>query len=642
MANIAIIMPYPQLKSIADSLVTAYPRLHVMTVEYLKTEQVAERARELEAAGCDFFLARGLQAQIIREATLLPVVEMRASTQELETLLLELKEEILKEHPDSSQGHAIPLGIIGFYNMFQGTEHLSKLLQVNLRVYTCKAIEEYRPLTEQAKEDGCLGVIGGEIVMDRARELGLASRFFFMGEESMREALESASLLSYGIDQQKHQAAVLETMLSGTLAAIAQIDQDGRILRVNRSFTELLAQEETLVLGKNLRELLGDIPEELEKGISLGAAVDGAILSLKDLLVYANLSPILVEGRSEGAILTLHEGRHISQMDLALRLEFKKKGDKATYHFSDLLKQNPGLSPVLTQAKKLAKYPAPLFLFGEDGVGKRLVAECIHNESPQKDNAFVAVDCACFHPDDLTEKLFGRFGGHDKELSAIEKAREGTLYLRHIERLTPEQQYLILLLIEGEYLPTGSTKTQPFYVKLIASTEADLSAYLRDGSFRMDLYYQLCSLRLCIPPLRERREDIPLCFEETLAIWESRYKRRLHCTKEALDYLVSYDWPGNLLEMNALCQRLVLFHEGRNVDESHIKEALLGMESFEEHSLASSSLSSYDAAGQELLELLKKHRGNRDKVASELGISKTTLWRRMKRHGIARDLTMED
>ena len=193
MAKVSVLMPHPELRELAISLIAQYPRIEPIAIEYVQTGQISERARMLEREGCDLIVARGLQARIARDSVRIPVIEMRASTQELASQVLEMK------HILSKAGQRPCIGIIGFFNMFHSTERFSEILGVDLRVYVATDIEQYAFLVDRARGEGCTGVIGGEQVGQRAMQLGLAYRFLSMGEESIREAFEAASLLGYSI-----------------------------------------------------------------------------------------------------------------------------------------------------------------------------------------------------------------------------------------------------------------------------------------------------------------------------------------------------------------------------------------------------------------------------------------------------------
>ena len=637
MAKAAILMPYPDLKEVAEAVIGQYPRITPVAVEYVQTSGIAARARMLEEKGCELIIARGLQARLARAAVLIPIIEMRASSQELAGLVMELKQKM-----SVPAGQRPMMGIVGFFNMFHSTERLGEVLGVDIRLYTATGIDQYTELVDRAYEDGCRGVIGGEVVGRRAEALGIAFCFLSMGEESVREALEAASLVGYSIDLLKRSNAEMSTMLDNTFSAILQVDDAGVVRRANRAFYQLLGKEPDAVIGQEACALIDTLPQDdLKAALREGRETDAALVTLNRRYALMSITPIRVEERIEGAILTLQEGKRITEMDSRLRQERARRGFVAHYTFDQLFARNKDYQHVLAQLKRLSRYPSAVLLAGEPGTGKGILAQCIHNESLQRGGPFVTVDCSIWHSDDLDEKLFGRYGSHkDTDRSMVEIARGGTLYLRQVELLSIETQYKLLQLAQGQYLGNDSGLAVPLDVKLIISTEASLREKMLCGQFRKDLYYMLNAFKVEIPPLRSRREDIPEWFEAILANWSAKYARQIRLTADAKEYLAAYDWPGNLDQMDSLCRRLVLLSEKRNVDEDAIRDHLRAMES-EPVVPAEDAAAPFNPRAAELLELLNRCRGSREKAAAELGISKTTLWRRMKKYGIAKDLTME-
>lgn len=633
MAKTAILMPYPQLQELAESLIPRYTRLSPMCVEYVQTPKIGERAKYLEAQGCEIIIARGLQARIVRESVIIPVIEMRASTQELESLVLDLK----KKLPDA--GDAPPrLAIIGFFNMFHSTERFNELLGIDLKVYTATSIDQYSLLVDMAQEDGCLGVIGGEMVCRRALELGIAYSFLSMGEESVREALESASLLGYSIDLMKHSNAEMSIMLDHTFTGIMQVDSAGVVRRANLACHQLLNRERSRIIGSSAADLLpGLSAEDLDAVLREGQEIDARVIEINRMSILMDVSPVRVDDKIDGAIFTFQEGKRISEMDTRLRQELVRRGYVAKYYFKHLSSKSPDYQAVIAQAKRLSKQTAPVLLYGESGVGKGILAQCIHNESLHRHGAFITVDCTVWHPEDLDGVLFGRFNGRkDGEAPLVELARGGTLYLRQVELLSLETQYKLLLLTHGQFLRNGASQPISLDTRLIISTEANLKEKAAAGTFRKDLFYTLSALKLDVPALRQRREDFEALFTPCMEDWQNRCKRQLRVTQEAVRFLADYSWPGNLDQMSALCQRLVLLADKRTVDEDGARQALAEMDTAAEPG-GGDEAALVSPRAEELMELLRRHHGSREKAAAELGISKTTLWRRMRKYGLTKD-----
>lgn len=636
MAKAAVLMPYPELQEVAEAIIDQYPRLTAIAIEYVQTSGIAARAKMLEEKGCELIIARGLQARLVRAAVLIPVVEMRTSTQEAAVQVIELKKKMCI--PD---GQKPKVGIVVFFNMYRSLDRLGELMGVEIRVYTATSIEQYTELVDRAYEDGCQGVIGGEVVGRRAEALGMSYCFLSMGEESMREALEAASLVGYSIDLLKRSNAEMSAMLDNTFSAILQVNEKGYVHRANRAFYQLLGEDAHTVIGQRAHTVIGDLPQEaLESALHDGVESDATLVTLGRRHALLSITPVRVEDHIEGAILTFQEGKRVVEMDSRLRREKAWRGTGAQYSFEQLHANSPEMQQVTVQLKRLSRYAAAVLLEGEPGTGKGMLAQCMHNESLQRSGPFVTADCSIWHPEDMDEKLFGRFKSRkDSESTMVERARGGTLYLRQVHLLSLETQYKLLQLCQGRYVSNEGGEATPIDVRLIISNEINLYERMLSGQFRKDLYYTLSACKIKIPPLRSRRADIAGWFESYLANWCVQFARQIRLTNDAWQYLIQYDWPGNLDQMDSLCKRLVLLSQKRTVDTETLREHLLAM-SVLSPSGSQDSADARNPRAVELLEVLNRCHGSRERAAAELGISKTTLWRKMKKYGIDRELKL--
>lgn len=639
MAKVAILMPYPQLRELAESLVQDVPHITPMCVEYVRPAQIRARVRELEEEGCELIVARGLHARIIQESVSIPVVEMRASTQELATIVLELKEQAAEDDQDYVKDYP-RIGLIGFANMFNRTDRFKELFGVDLREYMVTDIDQYRDMADRAAADGCVGVIGGEMVCARARELGLACRFLSMGEESMRNVLSRADQMCYAIDLEKRNRSEMDTMLNYTFTGIMQADSGGVVRRVNRACYNLLEKLPGEIISREVTEILPNLSvETFQEVLVEGREVQAAVVNVNQKATLVNIVPVQVDGEIEGALFTFQEGKRIIEMDSRLRYELHQRGYVARHTFAGVVANSREMKALVALAKRIAQYSAPILLLGEMGAGKGILAQCIHNESLRRGHAFVPLDCSAWNPETMDNMLFGNYTIRKNSAPCMaEQAKDGTLYLSHVETLSLETQYKLLNLIRGRFLHNGPNQAESTDVRVIASADVNLAARVEKGEFRRDLYYALSVLSLELPPLRERSEDVADLFERQLKEWQEKYKRYVHLTEGGWRFVREYDWPGNLDQIDSLCERVVLLTEKRRIDEAFLKKQL---EQVTPKLLPGTEkvVVYKDEKAAELSELLKKYGGNRDKVCAKLGISKTTLWRYMKKYGIGKDFS---
>lgn len=632
MAKVAVLVPYREMCEMARPLVEEYPFIDIMCLEYIQTEKVDARVRLLEADGCELIVARGVHAGIVKHSVKVPLVEIRVTAQELGMVMLEIKQQLGLERPR--------IGLLGFANMFCDTKPFDTLFGIELRSYMVGRSEELAAAVDQAKADGCQAVVGGDIVCACAQAIGLPSRFIPSGIESLRTALETASRVCYAIDLEKRNSAQMDAMLNYTFTGIMWVDRNGCVQRVNRAGCDILGHPLGEVVGHGATELLpGLAPKVLENALLLGEETYAFLLDMQNRELVVNLAPVRIGSEIDGAILTFQEGQRIREMDSELRRELYQRGYIARHTFANTICKNKEAQAIERLARRIAKYDAPILITGEAGCGKAMMAQCIHNESLLKQNAFVWLDCSAWPPETMDTMLFGNYTTRkDTPACMVELAQEGTLYLNHVEALPMETQYKLLSLIRGRFLHNGSNRPAAANVRVIASTNINLIARVEQGTFRSDLYYALSVLSLELLPLRRRREDILGWAAFYLKRWQEKYRRYVRLTQGAQDTMLEYQWPGNLDQLNNLCERIVLLAERRSVDEIFVRKQL---EAVTPKLLPKTEKAVVykDPKGVELAEVLRRNNGNRAKTAAELGVSKTTLWRYMKKYGVEKDYT---
>lgn len=630
MVKVAILVPQEEMCALAAPLVPEFSNISLMCLDYInynETHLAVSRAQEVEAQGCELIIARGVQARMIKYNTSVPVVEIQITTQELGGVMMDLKRELACECPR--------LGLICFDNMIGDTSHFNELFGIDLKVYFVKNSEELSDKVDQAVEDGCLAVIGGNIVCERARVLMLPCRFLPTSSESLYNALATASRVCYAIDQEKRNLTEMDTMLNNTFSGIMQVDGEGIIQRINRAGYTLLNQAPGELLGRKATQVIPNLNKKLlDDALMLGEESYAFVMNIHQKAVVVNIAPIRIDEDIRGAILTFQEGKRIIEMDSELRRELYQRGYIAKYNFDRFICKSKETQALVKTAKRIAKYPAPVLLTGESGSGKSIIAQCIHKESLQQNSAFVSIDCSAWLPETLDDMLFGNYSSRkDAPPCIAEMAQNGTLHLSHVEHLLMETQYKLLNLIQGRFLRNGSNSVASASVRVIASTDCNLIAKVEKGAFRRDLYYALNVLSLEVPPLRRRKEDIPSWVDYYLNEWQEKYKRYIQLTNGARQFIREYDWPGNLDQIESTCERVVLLTEKRNIDEVFLRKQLEQVTP-KMTTEAEKIVVVEDMKAMEIRQLLAQHYGNREKVAAELGISKTTLWRYMKKYGI--------
>ena len=277
---------------------------------------------------------------------------------------------------------------------------------------------------------------------------------------------------------------------------------------------------------------------------------------------------------------------------------------------------------------------------GESGTGKELIARRIHEMSSRSQQPFVAVHCAALTETLLASELFGHekgafTGAIDRKKGRFERAHQGSLFLDEIGEITRETQVKLLrVLQEGEFERVGGTKTIKVDVRLIAATNKTLIEEVKKQNFREDLYYRINVIYLKVPPLRERKEDIPPLVQAFLRQYGMQNSRKIGVIdKEAMAALTRYDWPGNVRELKNVIERMTVLSTGNRLTLEQVPEDVRGSRNSPTSLIAAGGIRTLTDAEKEMIrETLKETRGNKSKAAEKLGISRRTLYRKIEEY----------
>ena len=328
--------------------------------------------------------------------------------------------------------------------------------------------------------------------------------------------------------------------------------------------------------------------------------------------------------------------------DKALRRENENLRAQVRERFGlpGLVAASPQIREVLDLVGRVAPTDATVLICGESGTGKEVIAKALHHASRRASGRFVAINCGALPETLLESEMFGHIKGAFTGASAnkkglFEEADGGTVFLDEIGEMTPSLQVALLRALQsGEIRPVGSTQALTVDARVIAATNRDLEPMIRQGAFREDLFYRLNVIPIVLPPLRERREDIPLLAELFLGRFAERQGRALRLSAGAVECLFRYTWPGNVRELENAMERTAILARAETIEPGdlppHVGAGLVpgpapALET--EQTLA-------DAERTHILRILERHGWNHSRAAEALGIGRTTLWRKLKDYGI--------
>ncbi len=603
---------------------------YALEVRAISTANAVSAARKALSQGADILIARGAQAMLIKQAVDIPIVPISLTGQEMAQLILRAKTML-----SPMETGAIPrIAVVGFSNMFCDMSSFNQLYQIDLRCYLVESSEQLSQAALTAVQDGAQLLIGGDAVCEKAWQMGVPVLFLTSGKESVAEALRVAEQVAYASDLEKRNTAQFRTLLDHTHNGILRVSSDGIITHANHPAEQLLSQPEQRLLGQKLSQLFGELTDEqLSQVLRQGEELFSVDISRESTTLVLTMTPVMVDGRPDGAILSFHEGRRLEEMETRLRRELYRREHTGAMRFEELVSESPAYRQLLQQAKYYASLSGCILLTGEPGTGKETIARCIHGFS---DGPFVHVPCSCIEPQNHCDAIFGQETPQGETLRRgyVQAAEGGTLYLEDFGALHREAQYRLCRLIQHQLLLRGSgSRPIPARVRVIVSDCNDLESLLAQGLLLEKLYYTVIPLHLALPSLRQRREDILPLVQQLIKRYQQRYSRYIHLTSGAQQYLQQAPWPGNLTQLSALCKQLVLTSPRRSVDELFISHILQPV------SIPAPipSLAAQSPVGQQakaLEEALAQSAGNRQKAARLLGIHPSTLWRRMKKYGI--------
>ncbi len=338
--------------------------------------------------------------------------------------------------------------------------------------------------------------------------------------------------------------------------------------------------------------------------------------------------------------LTLLLKKVVAQQNLIRENAVLRQALRKEHRFHELISKSPAMQRVFELALVAARSNSTILILGESGTGKEVIARAIHAESQRPDGPFVAVSCAALTETLLESELFGHekgafTGAVARRKGKLESANGGTLFLDEVGDISPKLQLdLLRVLEERRFHRVGGSELIEVDVRVIAATNRDLEKAVASGSFREDLYYRLNVIRVTLPPLRERKEDIPLLVEHFLERLEAELKRQIRIAPEAMAILLAHSWPGNVRELRNVLERGAVVAQG-----GVVKPADLGLEPepARERGATGTPITLEEMERRHIAEVLGHTGGNVSQAARLLGIDRVTLYNKMRKYRLTRE-----
>ena len=631
MSKIAILLPKEYMLEQARNVIRE-DELDIDILKVIKTSDSVYEARQAVEQGAEVVLARGVQAAFIRQYTNIPVAELTLTGQEIGLMIASAKKKV----PDKK---CPQIALIGFKNMFSDTTYADELFDIRLKFYDITAIEQAAEKVDLAIQEGADVLLGGDTVNALAAQKGIPSQFIDSTEESIRSAIGVAKKMILTAEAEKNFTAQFETVLDNSYNGILEIDENKEIMIVNRAGEELFHKKASQLEGTALEKVIPELEQRYIDDVLSGKR-DSFMTSVyvAGVPMMLTAAPIQYENKIRGAIISLYRNASVRKNDADELHSYYLKGYVAHAHFSDIRITGKEMEYCVELSKMYALSKNPVLICGEDGTDKEKLAQCIHNNSSYKAGPFVAVNCSGMTEQMQVDRLFGNPDAEDESMKkgALAIGDHGTIVISEIEKLSLLCQYRLYRAIRYDSLIQNDLeRSQTLDNRIIAITGADLYQYVEQGRFRQDLYYLLNSLTVEIPPIRKRPQDIRAIVEDCRVRFTKRYARFPKIAEDAMEALAGFGWQGNEIQLESFCERLFLTSPKKTITSDYVYFLLDTLYPVKEKISEDGTTVIYQhPEAARLTELLEKHQGNRSAVAKELGISTTTLWRRMKKYGV--------
>lgn len=561
-------------------------------------------------------VTRGYNVQFLRERLTLPIVDVRYTFEDIYYSFQQARS--LSEN----------IAFISTDIIRDQTSAFQTITDNQMLIPTINTLNDIPKKVEELFNQGIDVFIGGKATEDVAKRLGAHSIDILVEPGSIKTALsEAMHLVQLDKEKQKNQSfisAILEATDTGMIA----ISMDKKINYINKKAKLFLENDLEAFIETTLVEKINEAAESNDNLIN-------QLLTVNHQNLIFNLSPIMIESETIGFLASFEKLDELQVKEGDVRTKLSTKITVARRTFDSLIGSSPELLAVIKMAKQYAETESVVLINGESGTGKELFAQSIHNRSPRRNGPFIAINCASLSENILESELFGYVKGAftgamtEGKAGLFEAAHKGTIFLDEIGEVSLNfQAKLLRVLQEKEITRIGDTKSIPVDVRIISATNRRLISMVEEGDFREDLYYRLAVLQLTIPPLRDRATDI----NELVLYFLGRSKKPLKISSSAIQLLSTYEFPGNIRQLENITERLVVLSENATIDDELVRDILNNEPRLKKVIPANEATSIPENEKELIARTLIRFNNNKTLTAKELKISKSTLWRKIKRY----------
>lgn len=635
MKPILVVAPNVEIESYAREIAAEYTDVQVELALY---DNAVVLAKEYVEKGVEIIISRGGTAKLLKKfLPEVPILEMKVSLFEVVNAI------------NSAKKYGDNICVVGFRNILEDVHNLSEILNVKLTVEYFDDEGYWEEFLNSLISEGKTidALLGGVTAEKIAKEYNIPSVPIKMRKDDIEKSILEARQLLKFLEKNKKMERSFELVFDHIKEGVIVLDSDKNI-EIFKPISGLFSYvDENNIVGKPIDEVIND--KEIIDLANDNESVNDQIIDIQGNKILINKFPLQLENKNFGIIITFEDITEIKKNEEIIRKELLDKGHIAKYNFSDVKGESPEIVKIKNNAKKFSESESTILIYGESGTGKELLAQSIHNASPRKNKPFVAVNCASLTKNLMESELFGYEGGaftgskREGKRGLFAEAHLGTIFLDEIGEIPMEiQANLLRVLQEKEIKPVGSNRIIPIDVRIIAATNKNLLGEVKQGNFREDLFYRLNVLEIIMPPLRERRSDIPLLARIFIDKLKGSFNHNIEIEDSALEELSKYDYPGNIRELENILERILILFDGKftqkNVRNFFIQENSF-INKYEKQSLENKkdlidlSINEEEPPTLEdvkleyIYKILDKYDGNQTQASKVLDISRTQLWR---------------
>lgn len=627
MVKLVFFAPYPNILPVIQRVISERPESK--DIRYQVVQDYYNN--KLEHVDGDVIIARGFTAHTLKRRKI-PCVELKTTGYDvLAAVKMCLNQWDVKR-----------IAVVGAFNMVYGAEQVNQVYP-GLRV-SCYAEDDeimLKTAVLRAKEDGNQVIVGGYSTVGIAKQCDVPAVMIRSGREAVNQAITEALALAAVTVYEREKRDEIASIMNYSFQGIISVNRKGIITLANSCCYSYMKERKEPLAGTDIREVFPGI--RIEEVIHQKKKILSEVCDCSSRPVMVNCVPVSGESQDFGAVITFQGTEQIQAEEGKLRKRIYSTGFTAKYDFTQILYKSPVMGNLIKTAEKYSYADSNILIHGETGTGKELFAQSIHNSSPRRKNPFVAINCAALPENLLESELFGYVEGaftgaaRGGKMGFFEIAHRGTIFLDEIGDISPKlQSRLLRVLQEREIIRLGNDTVIPIDVRVICATNRNLRQEVERGNFRRDLLYRLDVLELNIPPLRERRQDIPYLVRKMTGFEHERTGCVLErISEEGMELLKRHDWPGNVREIRNFCERICILCERPVAGAGEVRQALPGIPGDEDGAGGKQKDTGLKfAERQALVEALERFDHNRTRTAAYLKIDKSTLWRKMKKYNL--------